>query len=334
MGSSPTFHEVFADDLVANHPSGATHGMSFARFMELAMYHPTVGYYTAKRKRVGVEKAADFYTATSFNPVFGELVIAACVGLLAGRDPADYQFIEIGAEPTGGILSHMPHPFASNRTMPYGNSFAMSGKCIVFSNELFDAQPFHRVVCRDGTWRELGVALRDGSLVEVELPAMTAEVAAFADQLPQNSPHDYHIDLPLRTVGLLERIIAEPFTGLFLAFDYGKTWDVLAEETPEGTGRTYSHQLMGIDLLDRPGEIDLTCHICWDWLVDHLQQNGFGQALVESQESFLARRAEAAMAAIVAAEAQKHSRRKRSLMQLLHPGNMGQKFQAMHALRE
>lgn len=333
MGSSPTFLEVFSD-AVTGESTEASGGVSFARFMELAMYHPQVGYYTSARQRVGTSRAADFYTATSFNPVFGELVIAACVGLLGTRNPADYQFIEIGAEPAGGILSHMSHPFGSYRTIPYGKSFAMEGRCVVFSNELFDAQPFHRVVFRNGQWHELGVAREGDKLVEVLLATPTPEAAAAFPQLPRTATEDYHIDLPLRTVGLLDRLIAQSWTGLFVAFDYGKFWDTLAEDTPEGTGRTYSNQRMGIDLLTRPGEIDITCHICWDWLVDHLQMNGFGEALVESQEAFFTKRAESTLAAIVAAEAAGHSPRKRSLIRLLHPGNMGQKFQVMHALRE
>lgn len=328
MGSSPTFQEVFAAE-----PHAAT-GVSFARYMELAMYHPAVGYYTATRRRVGRDKQADFFTATTFSPVFGELVVAATVGLLAGRNPADYEFVEVGAEPAGGALKGIAHPFGSYRTVSFGQPFEFTGKCVLFSNELFDAQPFHRIVFRRGAWWELGVALVNGVLREVELPSLGEEMAAIADRFPRAPAENYHIDVPWRAVGIMERLITPPWTGLFLAFDYGRSWAVLAEEYPEGTGRTYSRQLMGNDLLTRPGEIDLTCHICWDWLVDSLQRHGFGEALVESQESFLSRRAEAALATIVAAEARTFSPRKQALMQLLHPGHMGQKFQALHALRE
>lgn len=328
MGSTSAFRAVFQAE-----PHAAT-GVSFARFMELALFHPTVGYYTSDRRRVGRDRAADFYTATSFSPVFGELVVAAALGLLGGRSPADYDLVEVGAEPGAGAFRDVAHPFRRYRTITLGQPLEITGRCVVFSNELFDAQPLHRVVRRGGTWRELGVALEGEELREVELPEMTPELAAAADRLPREAPEGYHIDLPLRTVPLLRRMIAQPWTGLFLAFDYGKSWAALAEDTPQGTVRTYSHQKQGEDVLERPGEIDLTGHICWDWLVDELQQNGFGEALVESQEAFLTKRATAAMQAIVTAEAGGFSRRKRDLMHLLHPGNMGQKFQALHALRD
>lgn len=327
MGSSsPAFRAVFSAE-----PHAST-GVSFAHFMELAMYHPTIGYYTAQRRRVGCDKAADFFTATSFNPVFGELVCAAATALL-GRDPGGFTFVEIGAEPGGGVLRDIAHPFGGHRIIRYGDTLDISGPCVVFSNELFDAQPFHRVVYRGGGWRELGVALAGETLREVELAAPTPELAQALANFPRTAPEGYVIDAPLRTVPLIERIVQPPWTGLFLAFDYGRRWETLVEDYPQGSGRTYSRQVMGDDLLDRPGEIDLTCHICWDWLVDVLQRNGFGEALVESHEVFFTRRAAATLEAIIAAEARTFSPRKQAVMQLLHPGHMGRKFQALHALR-
>jgi SAM-dependent MidA family methyltransferase len=91
---------------------------------------------------------------------------------------------------------------------------------------------------------------------------------------------------------------------------------------------------MGNDLLARPGKQDLTCHICWDWLEDGLIQAGFGEPRVDSQEAFFMHHAAKALAAITAAEASSFSPRKRMVMQLLHPANMGQKFQALYALRK
>jgi SAM-dependent MidA family methyltransferase len=328
MGSSAHFLEIMAAE------PGAGDGVSFARYMELAMYHPTAGYYTREFRRVGKDRKADFYTATSFNPVFGELVVAAVVKLLAPAQPGDFHFVEIGAEPEGGVLRDIAHPFASYRTIRLGQGLEISGPVVVFSNELFDAQPFHRVVWRGGAWRELGVALRDGALAEIELPQFSPELQAERERLPATSTEGYHLDLPLRTIPLLERIVAQPWHGLFLALDYGRTWRELALEMPSGTARTYFRQKMGDDLLNRPGQQDLTCHICWDWLEDGLAHARFNEPVVESQESFFARHASEALAAMTAAEARGLSPRKRMLMHLLHPAHMGQKFQALHALRK
>jgi SAM-dependent MidA family methyltransferase len=328
MGSSSDFFEIFASE-----PQAAA-GVSFARFMELAMYHPQAGYYTSTRRRVGRDETADFFTSTTFSPVFGELVGAAVVKLLAPARPADHVFVEIGAEPGGGILRGLVHPFAGYQTISLGQPFVLPANAVVFSNELFDAQPFHRVVWRGQRWRELGVALTGRHLREVELPELSAELAARTDWLPKSSVENYHIDLPLRTVPLLERIVGQKWSGLFLAFDYGKSWAELVENVPAGTGRTYYRQKMGGELLARPGKQDLTCHICWDWLEDGLVRTGFGEPRTESQESFFMHHAPDTLAAITAAEAGSFSPRKRMLIQLMHPANMGQKFQALHALRK
>ncbi len=328
MASSSDFYEIFATE------PGAARGVSFARYMELAMYHPTAGYYTRDFKRVGRDDKADFSTATSFNPVFGELVADAAAKLLAPANPQDFDFVEIGAETYGGTLRDIAHPFASYRTISLGQPFTLPENAVVFSNELFDAQPFHRVVWRGGQWRELGVALTGRTLREVELPELTPELAAEAYRLPAKGEENYHIDLPLRTIPMLHRLVDQKWRGLFLAFDYGKSWQELAENIPQGTGRTYLRQKMGNDLFARPGKQDLTCHICWDWLEDGLMQAGFGEPMVQSQEAFFMHHAKEKLAEITRTETSAFSPRKRMLITLLHPANMGQKFQALHALRK
>jgi len=178
------------------------------------------------------------------------------------------------------------------------------------------------------------VALQGRTLREVELPEFSPELAAQAHRLPKTSDENYHIDLPLRTIPLLERIVGQKWSGLFLAFDYGKSWMQLAGEMPGGTVRTYHRQKMGNDIFARPGKQDLTCHICWDWLEDGLMHAGFGESVVESQEAFFMHHAKQKLEAITKAEVSSFSPRKRMVIQLLHPANMGQKFQALHALRK
>jgi len=303
--------------------------MSFARFMELALYAPVVGYYRRDQTRVGYTPGTDFFTASTSGPIFGELIVAASVKLLGlGRDPHDYTFVEIGAENEGGVLAAVPHPFASVRTVYVGETPHLGGKCVVFSNELFDAQPFRRFVFRQGVWRELGVALRGETLVEIEIAP--APPATF---LPTTAPEGYHIDASLAAAELATQLAAQPWAGLFLACDYGKSWRETIEAVPAGTARAYYRHTQSNDLLARPGEQDLTCHVCWDWLAAALEQAGFASPTIESQEAFLVRHAGSFIAANSAADAAKFSQRKLALMQLLHPAHLGQKFQVLHALR-
>lgn len=301
--------------------------MTFAQFMELALYHPAVGYYRRPGTRVGYGAGTDFFTASTSGPVFGELIAATVVELLGTNDPQEFNFIEIGAEPGGGVLAGVAHPFGSARTVTLGEAPGLTGRCVVFSNELFDAQPFRRFVFRGGAWRERGVALQDGALAEIEFPA-TAPAA-----LPAVAPEGYAIDAPLAAAELAGQIAALPWTGLFVACDYGKSWRELTEACPAGTARAYHRHAQSNDLLARPGEQDLTCHICWDWLVAALSGHGFIAPAVESQEAFFVRHAGSYIAATTAAEAARFSPKKLSLLQLLHPAHLGQKFQVLHARR-
>ena len=332
---SAAFLEAFRTAAAA-HADGV---LPFDQFMALALYHPELGYYRRDYARVGRSAETDFYTATSSGPLFGELICAACVTLLGPqRDPRAFTFVEIGAETDAGILAGVAHPFAAARTLRLGAPLALTGPLIVFSNELFDAQPCRRVVARDGSWCELGVALAPASsaspsptFIEVELTAPTFPVPV---ELSSHAPEGYHLDLPLAARALAAEIAAQPWTGLFVACDYGKSWRELTEATPLGTARAYYKHTQSNDLLARPGEQDLTCHVCWDWLADALAKNQFPAPTVESQEAFFVHHAAEAIAATMSAEAMRTSPRKLALMQLLHPAHLGQKFQVLHALRD
>lgn len=304
--------------------------MPFAEFMALALYHPEVGYYRKNRPRVGYAAGTDFFTASASGAVFGELAAAACAKLLraAGRDPVTHTFIEIGAEPGGkGVLTGVQHAFAAVRTIRIGEPLAaLTGDCVVFSNELFDAQPFTSIVCRSGHWHHVGVRLKGDRLEEFVLPDPVADA-------PSPAHDGYRFDRPLAATSLADAIARQPWRGLFVAIDYGKTFRELTEETPGGTARAYFRHTQSNDLLARPGEQDLTCHICWDWVTDALARHGFANAPLESQEAFFIRHAGEFIAAASAADAKGFSLRKMSLLQLLHPSHMGQKFQVLHAVR-
>lgn len=296
--------------------------------MELALYDPAVGYYRRDATRVGYGPGTDFFTASTSGPLFGELICAACVTLLGPVDPKSCTFVEIGAESPQGVLAGVTHPFGAARTLRVGDPLEIAGPCVVFSNELFDAQPFRRFVYRASGWQEIGVRLAGETLTEVEWPADNRPAA-----LPSTASEGYVIDMPLSSVALAKQIAAQPWTGLFVACDYGKSWAELIATCPAGTARAYRRHTQSNDLLASPGEQDLTCHVCWDWLEETLSLQGFTMPQVESQEAFFVHHAADAIAATMAAEATRLSQRKLALLQLLHPTHLGQKFQVLHARR-
>ncbi len=330
MGSSSLQSSAGPPDFLSAFRTAAGPGgrLRFDGFMHLALFHPVVGYYSRDRLRVGYGPGTDFFTATTSGGVFADLVIAACRSLLPDGDPGRWTFVEIGAEPGQGLIEGRTHPFGAARTIMLGEPLDLNGDCIVFSNELFDAQPCRRFVRSGGGWRETFVALQDEKLAEVDLPA-----AEFPIALPADAPEGYRIDAPFAAVDLIRQIAAQPWQGLFLACDYGKSWAELAEATPAGTARAYHAHTQGNDLLARPGEQDLTCHVCWDWLIEGLVAAGFREPGLATHESFFIRQAGEYIGATIAAEAGNFSPRKLALMQLLHPAHLGQKFQVLHAYR-
>jgi SAM-dependent MidA family methyltransferase len=305
--------------------------MRFDAFVDLALYDPIVGYYCRPTQRVGYKEGTDFFTASTSGPVFGELVAAACVKLLGERRVEEHMFIEIGAETRSGIMEGVAHPFRAARVIKVGETLELSGQCIVFSNELFDAQPFRRFRFLQGRWNELGVTLRDNALVESVLPDAASPTGPL--ELPSVAAEGYTIDAPIAAAKLAEIIVRPSWTGLFVAFDYGKSWRELIEACPAGTARAYFRHTQSNELLAHPGQQDLTCHICWDWLVAALGHHGFARPQIDSQESFFVRNAESYLAAAIAEDASRLTARKRSLMQLLHGSHLGQKFQVLHGLR-
>jgi SAM-dependent MidA family methyltransferase len=322
---SPEFLKAFRAEVG---PAGV---MSFERFMALALYDPSVGYYRRNRPRVGRGRGTDFYTASN-SRLFGELIIAACKTLLAAAAPeeyTEYTFVEIGAEPGQSILNQLTHPFAAVRTLRFGEPLKIEGRCVVFSNELFDAQPFRRLGFQQYGWKEFGVAWDEtNGFREAALPASN-----LPSGLPVSTTEGYRLDLPSAATQLATKIASEPWTGLFLAFDYGKSWRELVEACPEGTARAYHRHNQSNDLFSRPGDQDLTCHICWDMLSEALKAGNFETPELESQEAFFIHHASDFIGALTAAEAARFSPRKLSLMQLLHPTHMGQKFQVLWARR-
>lgn len=315
--------------------------LRFDAFMRLALYDPELGYYRRKRSRVGRERGADFYTATSLGPIFGELVAAAAAKLLreAGLDPAAHRFVEIGAEPSGGVLAGVSgHPFRESLTLRVGEALTLAGPCVVFSNELFDAQPLRRFVRRADAWHELGVELApaDSTLHEIDLGPAPASLAPFLPPFAE-TPEDYLFDAPLAAAELAAQIAAEPWHGLFIAFDYGKRFAELAHACPAGSARAYHQHTQSNDLLARPGEQDLTAHVCWDWLIEALRPHSPSTRPPEvlSQESFLVHHAGDHIAAALSREPPSPTNpRHRALLHLLHPAQMGQKFQVLHAFKK
>ncbi|MBC9866928.1 MAG: hypothetical protein F7O42_03445 [Opitutae bacterium] len=320
----------------ASEPQGY---LNYCDYIRAALYHPQWGYYQGDRNRVGRHGESDYYTSQSLGKVFAEMVLEAARKLLnqcrMGSGPAleDFTFVEIGCEPGPNWFAKTAHPFGKMDHYGVNDPLHLSGPCVVFSNELFDAQPFYRTVFMDGAWRELGVAVSADGLDEIFLEDFSPAVAGFRPQLPSTAVEGYQLDLPLPSVDLLHHIAQTRWSGLFIALDYGKSWEELIHQSPGGSGRAYSRHRQKPNLLEEPGQQDITCHICWTWLMEELERSGFKSIHLESQEAFFLKHAGKTIERIITACPGAFQRDRQTLKHLLHPAVMGQQFQALWAYR-
>lgn len=302
--------------------------ISYHDYIELCLYHPTLGYYRRATPRVGRGPATDFYTNTAFKETFAPLILAAAKHVFGKEEGQWESIIEIGPEPGDGIFRDRDQE--RFRTIRLEDPFHLEGEpALVIANEWLDARPFHRLVYSGGGWRELGIGAEAGELREVALAEFSPEIPDWLDALPEPAPDGYRIDLPTGAESALKQLLDQPWTGGFLTFDYGTTWPALIRDFPEGTARTYHRHRQGGDLLETPGQRDITCHLCWDRLTRILDSYGCSGTTVQRQEDFFMTHAGTLLSEWFS---QPDFAAKRGILrELLHPAYLGTRFQVLHA---
>lgn len=316
--------------------------LSFRDFCEIALFATKYGYYARKRERVGTAAGTDFYTSATMGDVFGKLLVASAQSLLAeaGIDSRECTFVEIGAEPGQCHLEEAAGVFAETKTFRLGETIEIPEKSVVFANELLDAQPFHRLVFKEGKWREIGVfRSRDGEWLETVLPEISTDALArfISEALPQQIDEDWHLDIALDAEMLLQKILAGNWHGAMIFPDYGKRLADCLDTFPAGTARAYFRHSQSNALTARPGEQDLTCHVLWDRLEPIAEAAGFSRVRTLRQEAFFMKFALPAIQKIIDAGERQHSesamRERAKLIEIIHPGKMGHAFQVLSAIR-
>ena len=311
--------------------------MTYMDYIEIVLYHESYGYYTQKKQRVGRSTQTDFYTSESLGKVFAELVLNAAKNLLKKNDLSSYHFIEIGAEPQSSLLSQLDeHPFKKQSVIRKGDELKINNEPIIlFANEWLDALPFHRLVYLNGQWYEKAVTLNTkDELEETLLEKLSPPIQSIAERLPTKVSNGYQIDLSPETQNQIQAISDKRWSGLVMLFDYGKTWNEIATQMPNGSARTYYKHKQGTDLLYEPGNCDITFDVCWDFIKEIFDKNKNTQSHLQSQEAFFVIHAQDRIKEILSQSQFTFSHTKQTLLELIHPANMGQKFQTFHAIRK
>lgn len=208
---------------------------------------------------------------------------------------------------------------------------------IVFSNELLDALPVRRIGwdASKHRWFEWGVASEGESFRWIRLAPDEGGRMEGAEVLPPTAelldvlPDGYTVEL-CPTAETWWANAARGFqAGKLVTFDYGFAGeDWLQPERPNGTLRAYHQHKVSDNVLDQPGEQDLTAHVNFARLEAVGLTAGLKTDTLESQARFLTG---------VAAEAWKEDsgfgswdqKRTRQFQTLTHPEHLGRSFRVL-----
>jgi NADH dehydrogenase [ubiquinone] 1 alpha subcomplex assembly factor 7 len=255
------------------------HGpISFAEFMELALYGPD-GYY--ERPPIGSE--GDFVTSPHVHPVFGELLAAAIRELhtALGR-PTPLRLQEVGGG--DGTLAHELMDALDDLSFDYvvversaGARQALSaieglrvrtdleaGAHVVLAHELLDNLPFRRVRATGDGPREVRIALGADDLPIEVLTEAGEELRTVAGGL---APGEEAV-VPDGALAFVSELGAALEHGYALVIDYGSVGS--AGGRPHG----YRDHLEVGDLLHDPGEADITAGVDFALVAEHARRNG------------------------------------------------------------
>ena len=288
--------------------------ITFAEFMEVALYHPGGGYYTSG-DRVGA--SGDYYTSPSVHPAFSALLAVQLFQMwrLLGH-PEQFTVAEAGAG--NGLLCRdvvnaaegLPVPFHQalryvciDRRTSRGLEAVFDGVSricsdgvplsgvvgCVLSNELLDAMPVHQVICEGGELKELYVVSRDGELAmqadTPSTPLLAQRLSSLGVRLQEGQIGEVNLGLD----GWVEGAAESLDRGFVLAVDYGRLADELYSPTERfrGTLTTYRNHLQTDRPLERIGEQDMSAQVDFTTVAISARDAGLDALGYTSQAEFL-----------------------------------------------
>jgi SAM-dependent MidA family methyltransferase len=343
------------------------HGpIPFARFMELALYHPQFGYYMRPpdpgTERIGWD--GDFYTSSDVHPILGQALArqAAQIDALLGH-PDPFMIVEMGAG-KGLLAKHLlSHCQLVSKSLAQRLRYVLiecspamralqqeqlrswlrlsSPVCwledigslapdditgLMFSNELPDAFPVHRVQNVGGVLKEIFVEVCDGRFAECQRDLSTPEIEAYFRRLHVELPEGYRTEVNLRAPIWMRQIAASLRRGVVITIDYGHSAeDLYGPQRAKGTLLCYRSQMASEDPFLRVGQQDMTAHVDFTTLATVGEEAGLSVTGFTNQMSFLTGLGVEEMIAQLTPETPEF----RAALHLLKPEGMGRTFKIL-----
>ena len=344
----------------------------FSRFMELCLYAPGLGYYSAGATKFGA--AGDFVTAPELGPLFAACVADSLAPVLRQIGPGA-DIVELGGgsgafaevalkkllaadalpsryailEPSADLrlrqqerLRDRLNPLLYDLVEWLDAPPQQPWDGVLFANEVIDALPTPRFTLRDGEVFEEHVALDgEGRFIRTDRPAdalLAAAVRHVERQREMPFPDGYRSELLPQLPYWVQAVIGGLRTGAMLFVDYGYARsEYYNAQRSDGTLRAFRRHRMVDDVYALPGLQDITASVDFTALAEAGTGAGFDLAGYCAQANFLIGNGLehnlAAAEARAPDEAQRY-RLRQEAKRLTLPGEMGEKFQAMGFQRD
>ncbi len=341
--------------------------ITFRDWMEAALYHPTEGYYCRRdHQRWGRE--GDYRTSPERSDLFAA-TFARYFAILYEKlnSPSDWTIVEMGGGDgrfSRGVMQTLqnsfPHVFAATQYVidetsndsrararkqvaSFGNQVQFEtlsrldriSSGIVFSNELLDAFPVHRVTKKKGRLLEFYVTLTQDKRFSWTLgPLSTTRLSNYFEEYGLELAEDQTVEISLAIDDWLAQTARKIAAGYLITVDYGAELQELCDvpEHHQGTLRAYRQHRLSDDVLDRPGEQDITTTIDWTYVKRAGDRRGFQVIELTSQDKFLMREGlldQLAHLSDIATGDAERLRLSTSAREMILPGGMSSSFQVL-----
>lgn len=335
----------------------------FADFMRECLYHPEHGYYS----RASARRFGDYYTSVDVHPIFGRLLARQLAEMWEVLEsPRPFLVVEAGAG-AGRLAGHVQdyaarslpafhaaleyvcversavrraeHParlaahVAEGRVSTGAEIPAFVPAGCIFSNELLDAFPTHRVVMERGRLLEFHVGMAGDHFTEVLREPSTALLAQYFSEQGITLQERQQAEACLEACRWIESAGRALGRGFVMTIDYGHEAPALYDERHNrGTLLAYRDHEVTENILDAPGEQDLTSHVNFTALDSWGRRAGLARAGLVTQSQFLVALGRGNEFADLYEPGQTEVEKLRArllLKNLIHPEGLGEKFQVL-----
>ena len=355
-------HSLRLGGLIRSEIDAAGGFITFRRYMELALYAPGLGYYSAGSIKFGPD--GDFTTAPELSPLFSTCVARQCAQILersggtvlelgagsgalalgvleylgaAGRLPDEYLILEPSADLRQRQQDLLDARLAVGRervrwldTVP---EQPLGG--VILANEVLDAMPVHRVRLRGAAVDELGVGLRSGGFEWLTAPPGAELADRVRDTLrgPGSLPDGYTTEFNLDLSAWIASMAATLEQGAILLFDYGYPGrEYYHPDRVEGTLICHYRHRAHPDPFLYPGLQDISASVDFTAVAEAAAAAGLDVGGFTTQAHFLIG---CGLHELQQPGADERARAEfgRQAKLLTLPGEMGERFKAMALLR-